>query len=280
MPPSTLGTIVQYEPCPSARPVLEGKNPPRYVQPEVKLRTGLQAARSRVEIPRALSIRVEVVDVPRAELQRRIAFERAASAVKVPVKDAYRTNLVLSSRIADILQIPSTVRSVNPTQKAAELRDLSRGILFETLATAAKTPQTLAKVTEAAKKDVAMFCLLADYKDQKAEAQKVRALERMTYVQRMAQLSDQEREVNMELAKRGMAPILITIEERTQFARESEEEKDPEIGVGLPQDYFDQGESNAAGANNGNYGDYIALPVNDGRDYVQSGFGEFEERSI
>jgi len=283
LPPSALGTIVQYEPCPSARPVLEGKNPPRYVQPEVKLRTGIVATKSRVEIPRAVSVRVEVADVPRAELQRRIGLERAASAIKIPVKDAYRTNLVLSSRIADMALLPSVVQTVNPTQKASELRDLSRGILFETLANAAKTPQTLAKVTEAVRKDVALFCLLADYKDQKAEAQKVRALERMTYVQRMAQLSDQEREVNMELAKRGMAPILITIEERKMFAQQSEEEEqqpDPEVGVGLPQDYFEQGESNAAGANNGNYGDYLAHPVNDGRDYEQSGFGDFDERSI
>lgn len=282
MPPATLGTIVQYEPCPSARPVLEGKNPPRYVQPEVKLRTGLQATRSRVEIPRAVSIRVEVADVPRAELQRRIGLERAASAIKIPVKDAYRTNLVLSSRIADMVLTPAPIRTVNPTQKASELRDLSRGILFETLANAAKTPQTLAKVAEAVKKDVTLFCLLADYKEQKAEALKVRALERITYVQRMAQLSDQEREVNMELAKRGMAPILITIEERKMFARESEEEeeKNPEVGVGLPQDYYDQGESNAAGADRGDYGDYVALPVNDGRDYEQPGFADFEDRSI
>ncbi len=282
MPPATLGTVVQYEPCPSARPVLEGKNPPRILQPEVKLRTGINAASSRVEIPRAMSVRVEVTDVPRADIQRRIAMARDASALKIHVKDAYRTNLVLSSRISDMLLVPSEVRTVSPTQKASELRDVARGMLFETLATAAKTPQTLAKVTESVRKDVALFCLLADYKEQKAEAQKVRALERITYVQRMAQLSDQEREVNMELAKRGMAPILITIEERKMFAQasEEEEEKNQEIGVGLPLDYYDQGESNAAGADRGDYGDYVALPVNDGRDYEQPGFGDDQERSI
>ena len=281
-PPTELGTITQYVACPSLRPILEGKNPPRIRQPAVPLRTGLQATRSRVEIPRAVSLRVTVADVPTADLRRRLAFEKAAQPIKVPVKDAYRTNLVLASRIADMLVAPVPVREVNPAQKASELRDLSRGMLFEAMATAAKSPQTLARVNEAVKKDVALYCLLADYKEQKAEAQKVRARERVTYVQRMGQLSDQEREVNMELAKRGMAPILITIEERKMFAQESEEEadKDLEVGVGLPQDTFDDGESNAAGVNNGNYGDYNAVPFNDGRDYIQPGMGDSEERSI
>lgn len=282
MPPAQLGTIVQYEACPSLRPVLEGKNPPRYRQPAVPLRTGLQATRSRTEVPPAVSIRIAVADVPTTELRRRLAFEKAAQAIKIPVKDAYRTNLGLASRIADMLVTPIPVREVNPVQKASELRDLSRGMLFETLATAAKSPQTLARVSEAIKKDVALYCLLADYKEQKAEALKVRARERLTYTKRMGELSDQEREVNMELAKRGMAPILITIEERKMFAQASEEESevDPEIGVGRPQDTFDDGESNAAGVNNGNYGDYNAVPFNDGRDYVQPGFWDDQDRSI
>jgi hypothetical protein len=282
LPPATLGTVTQFVPCPSLRPILEGKNPPRYRQPAVPLRTGLQATRSRVNIPPATSVRVAVADVPTAEIRRRLAFERASSGAKLPVKDAYRTNLVVASRLADLMLTPTPIREVNLGQKASELRDLSRGLLFEELAAAAKSPQTLAKVNEAVKKDIALFCLMSDYKEQKAEAQKVRAVERMTYVQRMAQLSDQEREVNMELAKRGMAPILITIDERTQFARESEEESSAQddIGVGLPQDTFEQGESNAAGTNNGNYGDYAAVPTTEGRDYPESGFVDFDERSI
>lgn len=283
MPPAQLGTIVQYEACPSLRPVLEGKQPPRYRQPAVPLRTGLLAARSRVEIPPAVSIRVAVAELPGAEIRRRLAFERAAQPIKIPVKDAYRTNLVLASRVADISMIPVPVREVDPAQKGSELREIGRGTLFEALATAAKTPQTLVKLNEGVKKDAALYCLLADFKQQKAEAQRIRALERVTYVQRMAQLSDQEREVNMELAKRGMAPILITIGERAGFAQElerEEEEPDPEIGVGKPQDTFDDGESNAAGVNNGNYGDYNAVPINDGRDYAQSGFWEDQDRSI
>jgi len=79
-----------------------------------------------------------------------------------------------------------------------------------------------------------------------------------------------------------MAPIIITLEERGSFARQVEEqEAAADVGVGLPQDFGEQGESNAAaGVDNGNYGDYVAVPVNDGRDYVEPSVLDDEETSI
>jgi hypothetical protein len=161
---------------------------------------------------------------------------------------------------------------VNPAQNAAELRDLARGIVYEAVSRSKNVEDLL-------KKDVALFCLTADYQKQKATALKIRATERLNYVQRMAALTDQEREINMELAKRGMAPVLITLEEREVFARQIEDDSD--IGVGLPQDVGDQGDSNAAaGVDNGNYGDYVAVPMNDGRDYADQSVLDDEETSI
>ena len=255
IPPPPLGTVRQYPECPGLRPVLEGKNPPRIRQPPIVLRTGLQAAKSRVEIKQAVSLRVVPADVPKTDIQRRIAIKP-----QITVADPYRTNLAIASRISDLSLAPLPVRTINPTQKPAELRDIARGLVFEASA------RSQLPLDELLKKDVALFSLTADFKKQKAEAQAIRATERLDYVKRMKDLSDQEREVNMELAKLGMAPIMITLEERKAFARKVEEE---ETGVGLPQDFGDQGESNAAGADNGNYGDYFAAPSSDGRDYVE-----------
>ncbi len=274
VPPKTLGVIRQYEECPSLRPVLEGANPPRIRQPDVPLRTGLLAASSRVAVTPVKSTRVQVVSVPKAELQRRIVLEKQA---KVSVRDPYRTNLAIASRLADIAGKPLPVRSVNPAQSPAELRDLARGLVYESVV------NLQVPLAELIKKEVALFCLTADPKEQKAQARTIRATERLSYVKRMAALTDQEREVNMELAKRGMAPILIELEERVGFARDVEEnaETNPEIGVGLYQDYYEQGESNAAaGVDNGNYGDYTAVPFNDGRDYREPTLGDDEDRGI
>lgn len=274
VPPKALGVITQYESCPSVRPVLEGANPPRIRQPEVPLRTGLLAASSRTVVTPVTSARVQVVTVPKADLQRRIVLERQA---RVSVRDPYRTNLAIASRLADLAETPLPVRSVNPAQSPAELRDLARGLVYEAV-TNLQTP-----LGELVKRDIALFCLTADYSEQRAQAKAIRATERLNYVKRMGLLTDQEREVNMELAKRGMAPIIITLEERASFAQAVEDTTavDPEIGVGLYQDYYEQGESNAeAGVDNGNYGDYAAVPFRDGRDYVEPSVLDDEDRGI
>jgi hypothetical protein len=135
-----------------------------------------------------------------------------------------------------------------------------------------------------ASKDVTLFCLLADYDKAKAEARKVRATERITYVQRMANFTDLEREVNMELAKRGMAPTIIALTERTELGQTVDLSHLMDTGVGLPQDTEEQGDigqSNAgAGVDNGNYGDYGAAPMNDGRDPHEPNLLDDPERSI
>lgn len=273
--PTELGTLKSYAECPSLRPVLEGKNPPRIRQAAVPLRDGLLAARSRVEIVRQPSVRVPTVSVPKPEIQKRMSLQTSLQKTKLVVQDPYRTNLAIAARLADIARKQLPIRSVNPIQNAAELRDLARGFVYEAVSHTKNVDDLL-------KKDVGLFCLTADYKKQKADALKIRATERLNYVKRMAAMTDQEREVNMELAKRGMAPIIITLEERGSFARQIEEqEAASDIGVGLPRDFGDQGESNAAGGvDYGDYGDYVAVPVNDGRDYADQSVLDDQETSI
>jgi ribosomal protein S27E len=50
--------------------------------------------------------------------------------------------------------------------------------------------------------------------------------------------------------------------------------------VGAPQDVYDQGEVPIQGNEEGNYGDYNAQPVNDGRDHEQPSFWDDETPPI
>jgi hypothetical protein len=104
----------------------------------------------------------------------------------------------------------------------------------------------------------------------------------------MAQRTDMEREIIGDLRKIGLAPYIITNRDRAFEARQAEALQDilkrkpveEEVGVGRPQDQFDQGDETAAGTDNGNYGDYLAVPINDGRDYEQPSITDDTETSI
>jgi hypothetical protein len=261
-------TIKGYPSCSEPHSVLAGKNPPRLRQPAIALRRGIQASSARQEVFAPGSERVEVADTPKDQIRRRLALKGTLG------KETYRTNLLIASRVASLQQRPLDVASVDPTQPPALLRDIAKGLVNEASQGFKGDPT----------KDVTLFCLMADYDKARAEARRVRATERITYVQRMANFTDLEREVNMELAKRGMAPTIIALAERTELGRGVDLSHLIDTGVGLPQDTEEQGDvaqANAgAGVDNGNYGDYEAVPVNDGRDPHESTLLDDPSRSI
>lgn len=251
-----------YPVCPGGQSILAGKMPPLIRQPKVPLRNGLHASSARQPVAASVSVRTTVAETPKDQIRRRLALKG------VVAKDTWRTNLLLAARLASLQKKPLDTATVDPTQSPALLRDIAKGFVNEASQGFKDDPS----------KDIALFCLLADYDKSRAEARKIRATERITYVQRMANFTDLEREVNMELAKRGMAPTIIGLAERTELGRSSQPE---DIGVGLPQDYQDQGEANAAGGvDNGNYGDYEAVPFRDGRDPYEASVLDDPARSI
>lgn len=250
-----LATGKGYPTCPSGQSILGGTAPPRIRQPEVRLRR-FHASDVRDPVVASTSVRVEPVPTPKDQLRRRLALKGALAQTPV----GYRTNLLLAQRLADLRQSALPIATVDPTQTPDTLRDIAKGFVNE----------ASQGVKVDVEKDITLFCLVASYDKAKAEARKVRATERIEYVQRMAQFTDLEREVDMELAKRGMAPIILTLAERTEFGRRVGLEHLVDTGVGLPQDYEEQGDiaqANAgAGVDNGNYGDYNAEWRDDGRD--------------
>jgi hypothetical protein len=261
-------TIKGYPSCVAGHALLSGTLPPRLRQPEVALRRGIQAPSSREAVSISPSERVKVAEVPRDQIRRRLALKGTIS------KDSTQTNLLLANHLANLTRNPLPIATVDPTQTPGLLRDIAKGLVNEASQGLKLDPS----------KDITLFCLLADYDKAKAEARKVRATERITYVKRMADFSDLEREVNMELAKRGMAPTIIALAERTELGESVDLSHLMDIGVGLPQDTEEQGDvlrSNAgAGVDNGNYGDYHAVPSNDGRDPQETSLLDDQERSI
>jgi outer membrane lipoprotein-sorting protein len=101
------------------------------------------------------------------------------------------------------------VRNVDPTEGAATLRDISRGLLADTLADVQKDTVKRTKLEELRTKDIALYTLTADYKEEKANVNKLVAAERMRFVQRMAQKSDSEREIIQELLRNYLVGVHV-----------------------------------------------------------------------
>jgi hypothetical protein len=261
-------TTKGYPQCPGSQSILAGKTPPRIRQPKVPLRPGLHAASSRFPVEAPVSVRIQVAETPKDQIRRRLGLKDGLT------KDTWRTNLLIASRLAAVQRKPLEIAAVDPTQSPALLRDIGKGFAKEASQGFTADPS----------KDVTLFCLLAEPDKARSEAKKIRATERITYVQRMATFTDLEREVNMELAKRGMAPTILTLGERTELGRSVDLSHLMDVGVGLPQDTEEQGDiaqSNAgAGVDNGNYGDYEAVPFREGRDPYEATILDDPERSI
>jgi hypothetical protein len=222
-----------------------------------------------VELAPSPSVRAIPEPTPKEEIRARLAKEKGLQT-RIPIRDMYVTNTTLASRLSDMFFLEEPVRTVDPTQSQAILRDVSRGLLAETLSEIQKDASKRAKLEEARSKDIALYTLTADYKEERANVNRLVASERMQFVQRMAQKSDAEREVIQDLLKIGLAPYIISRQDREEFAREAErlreevyrdelaiEQADEDIGVGQARDVGEQGEEPAEGVDNGDYGDYV-----------------------
>jgi hypothetical protein len=288
-PPKELGVIQSFVECPSSRPIWTSGKPTQTLQSVVQLRTGIRSARNAIRVPPSASTRVVPTPTPKDEIRSRLAKERG-NQTRIPIRDTPLTNLAIASRISDMFLLNEPVRTVDTQEGQAIVRDVSRGLLAETLAEVQRDAAKRTKLEELRTKDVALYTLTADYKEEKANVNRLVATERMKFVQRMAQRSDAEREVLQDLLRIGLAPYVISRSDREEFAREAERLREEvyrdehstqeDTGVGQPSDFFEQGEEGPRGADNGDYGDYVGMPGNDGRDHEQPQQTDDPERAI
>jgi hypothetical protein len=287
-PPKELGVITRFPSYPSERAILASAKIPKVIQEEPPLRRGLFFAKRKSIVEPAVSIREKLVNAD----AKQVAAQLKKKSPIVSIQKGYVTNTMLASHISDVFEKSLSVRNINPTQKSDVLRDVAQGLFLDAVQLDSVNSNKLKQYMNT---DVTLYTLTSNYKEQKREVNKLRAKERLTLVQRLSLKNDQEREDLGELLKIGLAPYIITNQDRIFFAEEAEQlqsqlrldfereeqldEEDAEIGVGLPQDlYYDQGEGERG--DNGNYGDYTAQPGNDGRDHEQTYYGEDQDMPI
>lgn len=283
-PAEAMNTLQHFTACPTRRAIYASGRVPPVRQAEVRLDARIVSSPFRVDVSPSPSVRVEPTrvtkDVIRQQLASRVDSALATTFVKVNV----HTNTLIASRIADAFRVPAKVRSIDPTQNAAEQRDLAQGLLRTVLASVQGDEANRAQLLKMATQDVALYMTLADYKKERANVNKLRATERLTFVDRMSKKNDQDRETVRELLKIGLAPYIISTQDRGLFAREAESIQDQiardrrrleeflddegvVADVGAPRDTDDQDDPPPAGADNGDYGD--TMPRTEGRDQIQ-----------
>jgi hypothetical protein len=249
-------------------------------QPEVPLRVTInhfvsQDSRKKI-VNQSISQRVTptTINVKDKSVIARLKMGTDAS-------DDWHSNTLLLSRLTTLFAIPTPVRMLDSTQKSDDLRDITKGYVYELMREIEKDPITATRLAEALKKDVSIALLKADLKDAKRITNTLKAMERNEFTERLRGMPDMEREITKELIDRGLAPTMITREDRARFAEELERTEE-ETGVGLPVDAQDQGDLPAFGDadERGQYGDYGAEPNNDGRDYIQVDQFDDDERGV
>jgi hypothetical protein len=252
--------------CPSSRPIWTSGRLPQIIQAPIVLGSGIQRAPNAKLVLKTESVRVDVQPMTKEDIRSGLAKEKGIQ-LRIPIRDTANANLAIASRISDMFGLEQPVRGVEPT------RDATRAVLAQTLADVQKDTVKRTSLEEQRNRDLALYTLTADYKAEKANANRLVAAERIRFVERMARKTDTEREIIQDLLKIGLAPYVITRSDREQLAREAErlreevyrdeemiQEVDIEVGVGQPNDYMEQGEEGPRGADNGDYGDYLGMP--------------------
>jgi len=281
--PEKLGTIRECPPCIGSRAVLRGSRLPQIRQEMAPLRNGIYAAGSRKEIQKSESLRVESAPVEKREIQRLVRMKDALNGTYFAGKigDGIQTNLAIASRLADMYQLPKPIRQVDPTQNSEELRDYARGLVYELVDSIRKIPANVGDFDKRIRADVTLVTLLSNLEKEKKEVRRISASERLSYVKINAKMTDIERDINTQLVKIGMGPVIITLEDRDLLAKRDEDEYkeiDKEVGVGLPQNNaLDDGNA-YRNADNGDYGDLAGRA--EGRDELVAGFADDAERGI
>jgi hypothetical protein len=134
------------------------------------------------------------------------------------------------------------------------------------------------------KSDISLIMLSANLNEAKKITNTLKAKERQTFTERLRNMTDTDREITKELIDRGLAPTIVSREDRALFAKEIAETElvNDEIGVGRPIDYQEQGELPITedAVERGQYGDYSNAPNNDGRDFTQPDQFDDDDRGV
>ena len=246
--------------------------PPSVTQDKIELWKGVMPSSSSIYISSSRESTLQV-DVELAEVRRRMALG-VPKGLKLDKLEVFlRSNTdgtaftAFLSRILDILattdfsqDIIQRYRKVivylNYHIDTSLLRDAARGFVYEFLHEVADASNKigLAQVIQTAiQKDVVMNMILLTKEEAVRQESDLRTREREVFKQRLRQMNDTEREITKMLLDIGIAPYIITNEDREMFAKEyhftepettnvEEDDSRPEEGFATPFDLVDNGD--------------------------------------
>ena len=271
-----FGSVKSLPKCPSDRVYWTSARAPRIKQPDVPLRTGIN------HFERQGSVVAKLVEPPVSDREEPVTLPVKDKGVSSRLKlgkegasDDWHTNVLIASRLASVFVKETPVKTVDPTQKKDDLRDITKGYVFELVSEINKDARSKTKLDAMKKNDLTLMMLTADVKKAAEVTNTLKAKERITFTERFRLMTDADREISKELVDRGLAPYIITKQDRVVFAQqvaEHEEAKNEEVGVGLPVGAEEQQVGfpvTEDAAENGNYGDLAAEPNGGGHDYEE-----------
>lgn len=269
--------------CASMRPMslVLPKLPPNIVQAPLELWKSIAPSPDAEYIQTALES-IEYADVDLKDMRRRVALG-VPRGIKMDKVDAFLKRntdatafLTFMSRTLDVLSREDFPKSVvakyravvaflDPHMEPSLMRDAARGFLYELLHEVASSSNAIGLVQAlhvATQRDLVMNMILITQEDAQRQDGELRAREREVFKQRMRQMNDTEREVTKMLLDIGIAPYIISNEDRELFAHQyripdpeaqdpeaeyaaAETEADgdrPEEGFGTPFDVVDNGD--------------------------------------
>jgi len=228
---------------------------PKIRQPTVPL-DPVKPRASTTSLPRSTVV-ARPTGIPETkDIQRRLKL----AAVAKTEGDSWRTNLMIVERLKNAFALDVNI-ALDTSQKPSLLRDISEGLLKEVMTTIVKNPEMRRAYDQLREKDITLFALLASLKDARTETNTLRAKERHLFTDRLRDMTDSQRQITKDLLDRGMAPYIITNEDRDVFAQQLQRELEPlleadvDVGVGAPRDAPDDDDRNA---DQGDYGDHTA----------------------
>jgi len=268
-----FGSVKGMPACPSGRTYWANERAPSIRQPDVPLRSGI----NHFEGLRARELKS--IQPPVSEREKPVTVAVKDKGVLARLKlgkdeasDDWHTNVLIASRLSTVFAKTTPIKTVDPAQKKDDLRDITKGYVFELTSEINKDARSKTRLTEMKKTDLALLMLTADVKKATKITNTLKAKERIAFTDRLRLMSDSEREITKDLIDRGLAPYIINKKDRILFAQQLDQERerdDEDIGVGRPagpNEAEERGFDERQDGGDGNYGDDPPEGRNEDRD--------------
>ena len=153
--------------------------------------------------------------------------------------------------------------SLNTRESASLVRDAVRGILYDLFDSIKSDDKIVEGIRTAMNRDLALRMILIKKDDAEKEVNITRTKERETFKMRMRSMNDEQREITKTLLDIGIAPFIITNEDREIFAREYNYEE-AAIQKGNTEEFDEEAPEGGFSRRDGNDDDAVGdngLPV-------------------